>query len=191
MIVTENPPKSDIKSHSERPVTPGQQHRMKLERSGVRERLLRNLASGELTSTTLAHRFHVTTGAISDFKRRHAPEIEQIRVHLADHFYGLWAADKYDRVATLQSHVEVLDARLHELAAGEQRDLVDPLTGDTVTVNVRDPKALARLATTVVGGLRLISEELGQLPTRIQTEQVGEPMRVVLEIEGFSGDELR
>lgn len=164
--------------------------RVRLERVGIRDRLLRDLASNALTNGMLAARYGVSPSAISDFRKRHQTEIAEIRRREDDHFWGLWAAEKRARVITYQAQVERFTDELDKLLDGKPRTLMDPITSEAVEVNERDPTALARMAKIVQTALRSIAEELGELPSRTIIEGGVEPVRHVLEIETTGDDGL-
>ena len=127
-----------------------------LERGHVRARLIRELATGEHTQVELARRHGVDQSAISRFASRHAERIADVAGKLDDEFAGLWIAGKAARIAEYQQQVDDI------------ADLMD------------DPERAARAGVqaaemfrTAQAALRAVSEELGQLPARVQVQHSG------------------
>lgn len=110
-----------------------------LERGWVRHRLIRDFALAEKTGRELAEQYGCSYTSISQFKKRHAMEIEEVRNNLADEYAGVWVARKLDRIREYQQAAE-------KMAEG------------------RSP----RNAEVLVTILRAVAEELGQLPARTQ-----------------------
>lgn len=105
----------------------------------TRGQLIADLATGEYTMTFLGDKYGVTHGAISQFKKRYSPQIEERRERLLDEYQDLWIATKYNRLAALQTLAE-------ELA----EDDTTPRTAEVID----------RL-------LRSAAEELGDLETKL------------------------
>lgn len=122
-------------------------HRGHLERPWVRMRLIRDLATGEISQAQMAQVYGVSRPSITLFKQRHLYEIEEVRAKIADEYAGLWVAGKKERLAAYQQKVE------------------DMLEGNS-----------PRHAEVLVGILKAVAEELGDLPARtavqITTENV-------------------
>lgn len=116
-----------------------------LERGWVRHRLIRELALGEKRNMDLAAEYGVSSTSISNFKKRYAFEIEEVRNNLADEYAGLWVARKRERIAELQQAAE-------KMARGS---------------SPRDAEVLVTI-------LKAASEELGQLPARTQVNITNE-----------------
>lgn len=118
-----------------------------LERGWVAHRLIRDFALGEKTGVELAEIYGVSTTSISQFKKRHSLEIEEVRNNLADEYAGVWVANKLNRIKEYQTAAE-------KMASG----------------------ATPRNQEVLVSILKAVAEELGQLPARsntnIQAEQV-------------------
>ena len=110
-----------------------------LERGWVKHRLIRDFALGERTGVELAVQYGCSNASISQFKKRHALEIEEVRNHLADEYAGVWVANKIDRIREYQEAAE-------KMASG----------------------ASPRNAEVLVSILKAVAEELGQLPARTQ-----------------------
>lgn len=117
-----------------RPATKGH-----LERGWVKHRLIRDFALAEKTGQELAAIYGVSATSISQFKKRHALEIEEVRNNLADEYAGVWVANKLDRIRQYQEAAE-------QMADGKT----------------------ARSAEVLVSILKAVAEELGQLPARTQ-----------------------
>lgn len=116
-----------------------------LERGWVKHRLLRDFALGEKTGIQLAEEYGVSRNSITNFKKRYALEIEEIRNDLADEYAGLWVAEKKKRIAEYQEAAE-------KMASGKT----------------------PRNAEVLVSILKAVAEELGQLPARTQVNVTNE-----------------
>jgi|SRR5690606_10322564 len=112
-----------------------------LERGWVAHRLIRDFALGEKTGVQLAEQYGVSVTAISQFKKRHALEIEEVRNNLADEYAGVWVAQKINRIREYQQAAE-------KMAQG----------------------STPRSAEVLVSILKAVAEELGQLPARTQVQ---------------------
>jgi hypothetical protein len=110
-----------------------------LERGWVKHRLLRDFALGEKNQRELATLYGCSITSISQFKKRHALEIEEVRDNLADQYAGVWVAKKLDRIREYQNAAE-------KMASGES----------------------ARSQEVLVSILKAVAEELGDLPARTQ-----------------------
>ena len=110
-----------------------------LERGWVKHRLIRDFALGEKTQKELAAQYGVSQTSISQFKRRHALEVEEVRNNLADEYAGVWVAQKLARIQEYQQAAE-------KMASGTS----------------------PRNAEVLVTILKAVAEELGQLPARTQ-----------------------
>lgn len=122
-----SPPVND--SPEQRPVKPWD-----------RRQLCRELAEGEIKRADLARKYGLGRSAITEFAKRHAREIDDIRAQLDDEFAGLWIAQKAARIAAYQSDLE-------QSAEGEYAGHYEQI----------------RTRTQI---LRAVAEELGQLPPR-------------------------
>src|SRR5690606_31588728 len=104
-------------------------------------RLIRDFALGEKTGVQLAEQYGVSVTAISQFKKRHALEIEEVRNTLADEYAGVWAAQNINRI------------REYQQAAANM---------------CHGP--IPRGADVLVSILKPVAAELGQLPARTQVQ---------------------
>lgn len=130
-----------------------------LERGWVKHRLIRDFALGEKTGVELAAIYGVSQNSISKFKKRYALEIEEVRNNLADEYAGVWVANKLDRIRQYQEAAE-------KMADGKT----------------------ARSTEVLVGILKAVAEELGQLPARTQVNVSTET--TVYEIVGLSSEDI-
>ncbi len=105
----------------------------------MRHRLIRDFALGERTGVELAEQYGVSQTSISNFKKRYAMEIEDVRNNLADEYAGTWVAAKINRIQEYQAAAE-------KMAQGTS----------------------PRNAEVLVTILKAVAEELGQLPARQQ-----------------------
>lgn len=110
-----------------------------LERGWVKHRLIRDFALGEHTGRDLAVIYGCSVTSISQFKKRYALEIEEVRNNLADQYAGVWVARKMDRIREYQQAAE-------KMASGSS----------------------PRNAEVLVSILKAVAEELGDLPARTQ-----------------------
>jgi hypothetical protein len=110
-----------------------------LERGWVSHRLIREIALGDKTGKELAEQYGVSSTSISNFKNRHALEIEEVRNNLADEYAGVWVAKKLERIREYQTAAE-------KMATGN---------------SPRNAEVLTSI-------LKAVAEELGQLPARAQ-----------------------
>ena len=110
-----------------------------LERGWVKHRLIRDFALGEKTGVELAEQYGCSVTSISQFKKRHSMEIEEVRNNLADEYAGVWVAQKLHRIQEYQQAAE-------KMAQGHS----------------------PRNAEVLVSILKAVAEELGQLPARTQ-----------------------
>jgi 16S rRNA C967 or C1407 C5-methylase (RsmB/RsmF family) len=116
-----------------------------LERGWVSHRLIREIALGDKTGKELAEQYGVSSTSISNFKNRHALEIEEVRNNLADEYAGLWVAKKLGRITEYQKAAEKM-------------------------IGNNSP----RNAEVLVNILKAVAEELGQLPARTQVNITNE-----------------
>lgn len=110
----------------------------KLTQGHIVTKLCRELAVAEKSQVQLAEEYGVAQSSISTFKKRHQERIKQIQQNLDDEFAGLWIAEKANRIAEYQADVEMIG-----------------------TTSKAD---LLRVKATI---LKAVSEELGQLPARV------------------------
>jgi len=105
-----------------------------------RRQLVRDLATGEVHRAALARKFGITRAAVTQFARRNAKEIDEIKANLEDEFAGQWIAQKELRIEQYQRDLELS-------AEGE-------FAGHYEQIRTRTQI------------LHNVAEELGQLPTR-------------------------
>lgn len=134
----------------------------------TRYQLLKDLAANDLTPTELVDKYGKAPSTIEGFRRRNQLLIEAMREDAADQYAGLWSAAKEYRIAEYQQDVEDINAYIERaVAAGEELN----------------DKMLARKH----NALKMIAEELGQLPQRVQ--QAPSQHEVVYRIEGVNHEE--
>lgn len=80
--------------------------RAPLERPWTRRALIRELATLTGTQASLAEKYGVGPPSITEFKQRHAHEIEQVRAEADNEFAGLLLAQKEARIASYQDLLE-------------------------------------------------------------------------------------
>lgn len=110
----------------------------KLSRGWVKTRLIRDLATGEKTQVQLAQEYGCVQSSISEFATRNAEAIAAVRSKVEDEWAALWVADRFNRVAEMQSDIEDIGS-----------------TSDAQLLRVKH------------AALRQIAEELGQLKTTV------------------------
>jgi hypothetical protein len=123
--------------------------------------VIRALATGDPKPAALARMFGVGRNAITNFQKRNARAIDEVRRAIDDEFAGLWVARKEARLAELEWMIDILGEAIEEMP-------------DVDMIRVR------------AGLLKNVSEELGQLPPRTQVVSA----RVTHVVEGFTSDEL-
>lgn len=134
------------------------ENRHKLSPGHIVNKLCRELAVAEKTQAQLSEEYGVSQSAVSQFKTRHRDRIDAIRGKLDDEFAGLWIANKANRIAEYQADVEFI--------------------GATTKAELLRVKAVI---------LKAVSEELGQLPARVNVN-VSTPVTYV--VHGINPDDL-
>lgn len=128
-----------------------------LEHPLTRRLLQTDLAHSGLSQSKLGEKYGVTQQSISDFAKRHAATIQQIRDDAANEFAGLAIASK---AARLEVYRELIDACMQPVpkVAGKDADFVRDEDGNVVY----------EIDASVAGKLlRNVAEELGHLPNRV------------------------
>ena len=124
------------------------------------------LARGNKTQSQLAGEYGVHQTSISDFKLRHADEIQAIIDNGLDEMTGIALAKKEARLATYQELIERLMPGTPKVAGKDgrpvQEEYVDEETGETKWRTVYEIDAGQ-----INKALRSMAEELGQLPARV------------------------
>lgn len=116
------------------------------------------LARGNKTQSQLAGEYGVHQTSISDFKLRHADEIQAIIDNGLDEMTGIALAKKEARLATYQELIKKLSAGTPKVAGKDGVQVRDPETGEAIYEI--DAGQINR-------ALRSMAEELGQLPARV------------------------
>lgn len=141
-----------------------------LERGYVRANLIRALAAGEKTQSQLAELYGVTQQSISEFAQRHKLTIEHTRANLDDEYAHLWIAQKGNRIAEYEKHVDTISQILDEGA--------------------RSSVPTSEMLRTAQAALKAVAEELGQLPNRQQIQHSGS-VSVNYVVDGLDPEVLR
>jgi hypothetical protein len=129
----------------------------KLELPWVRRAIMVQLATGNKTQAQISREYACSEVAISQFKKRHADEIEAIRENHLDQFTGIAIAQK---AARLQAYEEILEKCLTPTPKMTGKEYVhDPKNGNELVYEI-DANAAIKV-------LRGVAEELGHLPSRI------------------------
>lgn len=69
--------------------------------------LKRELATGEATRAALAKKYGVSASYVTQFAKRYAREIDDIKERLDDQFAGLWIAQQEQRIAAYQAEYDL------------------------------------------------------------------------------------
>jgi hypothetical protein len=123
--------------------------------------LQRALATNDEKRAALARRFGVSASYVTQFAKRYAFEIDQIKAALDNEFAGMWIAEKENRILAYQ------------------QDYAMALNNDK-----RDHHEWIKTRTAI---LHTVAEELGQLPARSSITVVP----VVHVIEGINTEALK
>ncbi|MEU1554326.1 hypothetical protein ABZ517_16605 [Streptomyces scabiei] len=115
----------------------------KLERPGIRRKLIHELARAEKTQQQLADEYGVAKSSITEFKQRHVDHIREVAQNLEDEFAGLWIAQKIDRLAEMQDMYEdtTLTPRQIETRLAALRHAAEELgqIPNRTTINLTQP----------------------------------------------------
>lgn len=133
--------------------------------------LVKDLAAGVLSRAELADKYEVNEPAIKSFAHRYANEISQLQAKLIQELDLLWSQEKINRLAEYQQDVDDINELLTDLP-GKFRGSLSP-----------------SLFAKKHAALRSISEELGQLPTRVNV--TGATTVVNYSVEGVDLNDLR
>jgi len=162
--------------------------RYDLEKPATRMALIADLVEGCDVGPALARRYGVTNQAIYLFKRRHADEIDAALAIVRQALAETWTAVKAERVAALQSDIELIDQWLgragldrDELAALERAGSDPDDANATLERAGLDVQAVATLVRERRAHLRAIAEELGDIPRGRPAEDDGVQVRYVIE----------
>jgi hypothetical protein len=97
-------------------------------RPWTRLALLKELALGQQSQTSLAEKYGVSDAAISQFKSKHAEEIQDIIDNAEDEFSGILLSRKKNRLATYAELLEnALDDGDGKLAKGILKNMAEEL----------------------------------------------------------------
>lgn len=129
-----------------------------LETPWNRRALMVQLARGNKTQTQLAGEYGVHQTSVSEFKFRHADEIQAIIDNGLDEMTGIALAKKEARLATYQELINRLIVGTPKVAGKDGVQVRDPETGDPI---------YEIDAGQINKALRSMAEELGQLPARV------------------------
>jgi hypothetical protein len=132
------------------------------------EQLIRDLALGEKPLAELAEIHGLEEQTVRVFKMNHKPEIAAVVADWTSQFDHIWSTKKENRLRVLTQRLEEIEdliAALYEHARRETETIRDvdpeasevPVNGPEYRAYVKEQRAL----------IREISEETGQLPTRV------------------------
>lgn len=143
-------------------------HNRKLERPWIVRKLCRELALSNKTQTLLATEYGVAQSSMTEFKQRHADEINAIRDDASNEFAGLWIAEKQNRIKVYERQ---LDGIQHMLSTA-------------------DPDQIPALLKVAQAGLKSVAEEMGQLTARVAV-QADVTAKVQYVVEGLDPEDLK
>lgn len=126
--------------------------------------LKRELAEGAKTQMALAAEYGVTQQTISAFLAKYADDIKDIRENMENEFAGIALAHKKNRLAHLDSSVELIDTLLE----------LNPEANDRASLLRAKQSALKDMA-----------NELGELVVKIDTSQ-----KLNVQVNGVSLEDL-
>lgn len=129
----------------------------KLELPWVRRAIMVQLATGNKTQAAIAREYGCAESSLTEFKQRHADEIEAIRENAMDEFTGIAIAQK---AARLEAYEDILKKCMTPTPKMAGKEYVhDPSKGNELVYEI-DANAAVKV-------LRQVAEELGHLPSRI------------------------
>jgi hypothetical protein len=127
-----------------------------------RLQVMRELAAGGQSQEAIAAKHGVTQGAVSQFAKKYAVEIQEIRENMADEFAGLWITKKHNRLAMYEEiAAQALKPTPKVTPAGKLITVINPETHEPEVVMEIDGRA-------ALAAGKQAAEELGQLATRVQ-----------------------
>jgi hypothetical protein len=129
---------------------------------------------------------HCHSSSVTDFRRRHQPEIEEAVQKIEDEFVGLWVASKAARLAEYQQDVEdaneIISEEMGSRSTPREQNPLDPGANDEDDPPLSSAPIWVRLKG---AALRAVAEELGQIPNRVRMDLGGTV--VTYRIEGEPG----
>jgi hypothetical protein len=141
--------------------------------------LIRELALTDATQVSLARKYDVTEGAITQFKQKHAEAIAAVRADADNEFAGILIAQKAARLAAYEEQHRIAMTPTPKVS-NKGTIVFDPETGDPVyEVNLGAANQTLKQA----------AEEMGQLPTRLQI-QGDMQTTTTYRVEGVSPEDL-
>lgn len=158
-------PNPDIRHGAAADLIENRRKRGCLERGWMRTRLIIELAKNEKSQDQLAKQFNSTQSGISQFKKRHAAEIEEARGRLMDEFVSLWAAIKSDRIAEYMQDIQDCNALIRE-----EIEMSEP-----------DSELISRHMRSKHRAIRSIAEELGQIPRAMDLKLDGKQLEYIIQ----------
>lgn len=153
-------------------------------RGRTRYALIRDMALNELSDRELALQIGCDLPTLKAFRALYQTEIAEVISALAGKLAietaGLWIAKKQNRIAEIQSDVEQLNAALKWFEYDEDGNLAPQLMA------TREHDRLLRAKHFALGQ---VASEYAAADKRLGDESAP-PTRYILEIEGFSDEEL-
>jgi hypothetical protein len=127
--------------------------------------LMREIAESKQPQSVLAVKYGVTQGTISQFKTKHASQIQAIQADFENEFAGLWIAKKTNRIQEYMNQVELINEQLQS----------DPA-----------PRNIGTLLRYAQIAIRSVAEELGAL-----TQKVESTNKTTYTVEGVDVEKLK
>lgn len=159
----------------------------------VRHALIRDIVDAKMNTRALCDKYGCTADGLASFKRRHRDTIETVKANLENKLAGLWIADKWQRVASYQTTVEIADDEIAKAREGRLSTLGRVRGDDDVEYQVElvtdISDVIGRLERARHRALRSAAEELGQLPSRVAL-MFDDAKKVKHLIEGVDLDKL-
>lgn len=153
-------------------------------RGRTRLALIRDMALNELSDRELALQIGADLPTVKAFRALYATEISEVISELAGRLAGetagLWIAKKKNRVAEIQSDVEQLNAAMKWFEYDDEGNLAPHLMATREYDRLLRAKHFA---------LSQVASEYSANEKRVG-DQNAPPTRYILEIEGFSDEEL-
>lgn len=136
-----------------------------LERGWKRVRLINELAKETKTQRQLATEFGCSQSTIRDFRKRNIEDIDLVKQAMEDEYRASYTAQKSARIVELEQDVVDCNALIREEMKYEEPD----------------SESITRVMRAKQKALRLIAEELGQIPRSMELSVEQATVKYILE----------